>query len=189
MRPVFFGLAEEDLDELAQAAIKRSFPAGAAICLEGEQGDALYVVVQGCVEIIKQLDDESERCLRSAGPGEFFGEMAILQEGARTATVRAVEPVTVLEVGREPFLTVLGRSPSLGVRILVDMSGRLRDADRQSIAELRQANEKLTRANEKLARALQKLERLDRTKSEFIQVSAHELCTPVAALLGWAQMM
>jgi signal transduction histidine kinase len=182
LRPVLFGLAEEDLDELAQAAVELSFPAGAVIFREGEPGDAIYVIVQGRVEIIQQLDDESERHLHSAGPGEIFGEMAIIQEGVRNATVRAAEPTTVLEIGQWPFLTVLGRSPSLGVRILVRVSNRLRDSDQQSIAELRQANEELTRA-------LRQLERLDRTKSDFIRVSAHELRTPVAALLGYAQMM
>jgi signal transduction histidine kinase len=182
LRPILFGLAEEDLDELAQEAVLRSFPAGVDICQEGEQGDAVYFIVQGRVDVIKRLDDESERYLNSVGPGELFGEMAILQEGVRTATVRSVEPTTVLEIGREPFLTVLGRSPSLGIRILVRVTRRLRDADQQSIAELRQANEELTQA-------FQKLERLDRTKSDFIQLSAHELRTPVASLVGYAQMM
>lgn len=182
LRPVLFGMAEEDLDELAQAAVSWSFPAGFVICKEGELGEAIYVIVKGCVEVVKQLDDESERYLYNAGPGEIFGEMAILQESVRAATVRTAESTVVLEIGRDTFLTVLGRSPSLGVRILVRLAGRLRDADRQSIAELRQANEELTRT-------LQRLERLDRTKSDFIQVSAHELRTPVAALLGYTQMM
>jgi len=182
LRPILFGLAEEDLDELARAAKKRAFPAGEVICREGEPGHAFFIIVSGRVEILKQLDDESERLLHHSGPGEFFGEMAIVQEGARTATVRAVEPTVLLEIDRNAFLSVLGRSPSLAIRILVQLTDRLRDADRQAIAELR-------RANEELRRALRQLERLDRTKSDFIQVSAHELRTPVAALLGYAQMM
>jgi signal transduction histidine kinase len=182
LRPLLFGLPEEDLDELARAAAERSFPTGTVICQEGEPGDTVYFIVEGYVEIVKQLDDESERHLHDAGPGEYFGEMAILQEAPRAATVRAVEPITVLEVSQDPFLAVLGRSPSLGVRFLVQVTGRLRDSDQQAIAELRRANEELTRA-------LRRLERLDRTKSDFIRVSAHELRTPVAALLGYAQMM
>jgi len=182
LRPLLLGLAEEDLDELAQAAVVRSFPVGDTICQEGEPGDAVYFIVQGRVGVFKRLSGESERHLHNLGPGEHFGEMAILQEGTRTATVRVVEPTTVLEIGQEPFLTVLGRSPSLGVRILVRMTARLRDADQRAIAELRQANEELTRA-------LRRLERLDRTKTDFIRVSAHELRTPVAVLLGYAQMM
>lgn len=182
LRPVLFGLAEEELDELARAAVVRSFPADAVICHEGEPGHAVYVIFQGQVEISKRLDDESERYLTSSGPGELFGEIAILQEGFRTATVRAAEPTTVLEIDQKPFLAVLGRSPSLAVRILVRMTSRLREVDQQAIVELRQVNEQLSRA-------LEKMERLDQTKSDFIRVTAHELRTPVASLLGYAQMM
>jgi signal transduction histidine kinase len=182
LRPALFGLAEEDLDELAQAALMRLFPAGAIICQEGETGDAVYVVVQGRVDILKRLDDETERFLHCVGPGEIFGEMAIVQESVRTATVRAAEPTAVLEIAKDPFLAVLGRSPSLGIRILVRMTDRLRDTDQKAISELRQVNQELTRA-------LHQLERLDRTKADFIRLSAHELRTPVAALLGYAQMM
>ncbi len=182
LRPILFGLAEEDLDELAQAAVECAFPAGTVIFEEGELGDAVYVIVDGHVEVVKQLDDDSEHFLHIAGRGEIFGEMAILQEGTRSATVRATEPTTVLRIDQASFLTVLGRNPSLGVRMLVRLTNRLRDSDQQAIDELRQANEELKRA-------LRQLESLDRTKSDFIRVSAHELRTPVAALLGYAQMM
>lgn len=182
LRPIFLGLAEEDLDELAQAAVVRSFPANAVICREGEPGDTVYAIVEGRVEVFKRLDDKTERRLNEIGPGGHFGEMAIIEEGSRSATVRTAEPTTALEINRESFLKVLGRSPSLSLRMAVSMTARLRDGDQQSIAALRQANEELRRA-------LQQLERLDKTKSDFIQVSAHELRTPVAALMGYAQML
>lgn len=182
LRPLLMGLEDENLNALAQAAVVRTFPPGAIICREGDVGNAVYAIVAGQVEILKQLDDRSERHLHYTGPNKFFGEMAIIQEGPRTATVRASQPTTVIEIGREPFLNVLGRSPVLGVRLLVDLTNRLRDSDQQAIAALRRANEELTRA-------LKQLERLDRTKTDFIQVSAHELRTPVASLLGYAQML
>jgi len=182
LRSVLFGLPEEDLDELARVAVVRALPSGEVVCLEGSPGDAFYVIVSGRMEMLQRLDDDSERVLHLAGPGEFFGEMAIVHEGVRTATVRTVEPSSVLEIGREAFLRVLGRSPALAVRIVVYLTSRLRDADQQAILELR-------RANEELRRTLHCLQRLDRTKTDFIRVSAHELRTPVAALLGYAQMM
>jgi signal transduction histidine kinase len=182
LRPILFGLAEEDLDELAQAAVERSFSPGDVICRDGEPGEVVYFIVQGRVEIVKPIDEDTERHLHDIGPGEIFGEMALFQAGVRAATVRAAEPTIVLEIGRDPFLAVLGRSPSLGVRILVRLTSRLRDSDQKAIVELSKANEELTRA-------LRKLEQMDRTKSDFIQVSAHELRTPVAAMMGYAQMM
>jgi signal transduction histidine kinase len=182
LRPHLLGLADEDLDVLARAAVERTFSPGDVICCEGEVGRVMYFIVRGCVEIVKQVDEDVERHLHYVGSGEYFGEIALLQEGPRIATVRAVEDTTTLEIGQGPFLTVLGRSPSLGIRILVRMTSRLRDADQQAIEELRQANLELTQT-------LRRLERLDHTKTDFIRVSAHELRTPVASLMGYSQMM
>jgi len=182
LRPILIGLAEEDLETLAEAAGAHFYPVGAVVMQEGDVGDAIYFIVDGSVEVVKQYDDGSERFLHTSGPGDPVGEMALLQEGGRSATVRAVEPLTVLKIGRDPFLNVLGRSPALSARILVRLTGRLRDSDQQSLEELSKANIELTEA-------LHKLERLDQIKTDFIQVSAHELRTPVAALLGYAQMM
>ncbi len=182
LRPILMGLEEEDLEELARAAVELDYSTGAVIIQEGDEGDAVFFIVDGSVEVVKEFADGTERFLHTSGPGEPFGEMALLQEGGRTATVRAVEPSIILRIDRDPFLRVLGRSPSLGVHVLVRLTGRLSESDQLSIEEL-------TDRNVKLADALQKLERLDKTKSEFIQVTAHELRTPVAALLGYAQMM
>jgi signal transduction histidine kinase len=182
LRPILFGLEEEHLEELAKAAVEYSVPAGTIIINEGDEGDAVYFIVEGSVDIVKLYEDGTERFLHSSGPGEPFGEMALLQEGGRTATIRAAEPLTVLKIGRDPFLNVLGHSPILSVRILVRLTGRLRHSDQQAI-------EDLSRANVELTRALRQLERLDKTKTDFIQVQAHELRTPVAALMGYAQMM
>ena len=182
LRPILSGLAEEHLEALAQAAVAYSYSPGDVIMQEGDEGDAVYFIVDGSVEVVKQYEDGSERFLHTSGPGDPVGEMALLQEGGRTATVRAIEPLTVLRIGRDPFLDVLERSPALSGGILVRLTGRLRDSDQQSIEEL-------SRANVELEQALHKLERLDKIKTDFLQVSAHELRTPVAALMGYAQMM
>jgi len=182
LRPLLFGIAEEDLAALTESSAIRHLPAHTTICNEGDVGESVYVLVNGEVEILQRLEDGSERHLHYTQPGEFFGEMAILQQTTRTATVRTTKPSTIIEIYRDPFLAVLGRSPSLGIRLTLRLVNRLRDSDRQAI-------EALSAANIELRKALDRLERLDRTKSDFIQVAAHELRTPVAALTGYAQMM
>jgi len=182
LRPLLFGLPEEDLDLLAETAAVHTFPEGAVIVREGEEGNILYVVTDGQVGISKQMGDFSERHLFDGGPGDFFGEIAVLGQGRRSATVRATTQTTVLEIKRDSFFSVLGRSPSLAIRFLTDSSQRLRNSNDQAIRDLQQANEELKAA-------LQRIERLDRRKSDFIQISAHELRTPLAVLLGYTQMM
>lgn len=182
LNEILFGLPDEDLEELSEDAILRSLPEETIVCTEGESGKSLFIIVSGRVEILKEMEDGVDKLLHDAGPGEFFGEMAIVQETTRSATVRTTEPTRLLEIGQAPFLSVLGRSPTLAIRILIQITDRLREGDHRALVELRHANEELRRA-------LRQLERLDRTKSDFIQVSAHELRTPVAALKGYAQIM
>ena len=182
LRPLLFGLPEEDLDLLAETSTMQTYPRGTAIVREGEYGDIVYVVYKGRVDIHKRVDDETQRLLHSGGPGEFFGEIAVLRQGTRTATVRAATDTTVIEIGEQAFFEVLGRSPTLAIRFLMHITQRLRDSDEQAIQELQASNLELSVA-------LRRLERLDQRKSDFIQVSAHELRTPLAALLGYTQMM
>jgi len=176
------GVGEESIGRLAEASVERRFAAGDPICREGDPGDSVFLIVQGLVAIVKRLDDNTECHLHYAGAGELFGEMAILERGARTATVRAIEPAVVLEIGRADFAAVLQSSPPLATRILSRLTSRLRESDQRLITDLEKANAELTQA-------LRRLERLDQAKSGFIRLAAHELRTPVAALLGYAQMM
>lgn len=182
LRPLLFGVEEDELDELARAAVVQTLEPNTVICREGERGTAVYAIAEGKVDILKRMDEQKERLLGQRGSGSFLGEMAVLQDGTRTATIRTAETTLLLKIDRESFLNVLNRSPSLAIRLLVPLANRLRESDRKAITELRQANQELTRA-------LRKLEQMDQAKGAFIQVSAHELRTPVAALSGYAQMM
>jgi signal transduction histidine kinase len=182
LRDILAGVGEESISRLAEAAVERSYTTGELICREGTAGDSVFFIVRGRVAIFKQLGKESEWHLHDAGAGELFGEMAILERGPRTASVRAIEPTTALEIGREEFVEVLESCPPLATRILSRLTTRLRESDQRLITDLRQANEELTAA-------LRRLQRLDQAKSGFIRLAAHELRTPVAALLGYAQMI
>jgi len=154
LRRVFPGLEDEHLAELVGAVERRIYPPDVILCCEGCVEDTFYVIVGGTVEISKRLDGEVQRVLQRPGPGEFFGEIALLHDCPRTATVRTLETTTVLEIDRGAFTSVLRRSAAMAVRIMLQVTSRLRDADRGAIADLYRNNVELTRAHAELERAL-----------------------------------
>jgi CRP-like cAMP-binding protein len=103
----------------------REHPVGEAIIREGEDGDTFYVIADGTVEV--QVDGVVRR---QEGAGEFFGEIALLRDVPRTATVTALTPVTTLELGREDFLSGVGahvRSASLAEAVVTERLAAPRD--------------------------------------------------------------
>jgi signal transduction histidine kinase len=182
LHQAFPGLNEEDLAELASVATLHAYSPDTILCHEGRFEETFYVIVEGRAEVSKYIQADLQHVLHRPGPNEFFGEIALVQEGPRTATVRTLEPTTVLEIGRDAFMSVLRHSASMAVRIMLQVTSRLRDADQRSIADLRRKNVELAQAYAELA-AQQKL------RSEFLTTVAHELRTPLTAATGYLQLV
>jgi CRP-like cAMP-binding protein len=107
----FANLAPETLRWLALRLQRVQFDTGEDIVRHGEEGDALYIVRTGRVEALGRRTDGSEYQLVTLGPGQPFGEQALLSHEPRSATVRALEPVEVLRLSREDFQSVLREHP------------------------------------------------------------------------------
>lgn len=122
---LFAGLAADDLDRVAGIVERRSLEEGEVLFREGEPGDAFYIVFRGAVEISKARPDGAVDRLAVRRPGEGFGEMALLDEAPRSATVRATEPTDLIVVRREDFDGLLG-GDSLAVRMMRALSRALR---------------------------------------------------------------
>jgi len=90
-KPPFLGISEQDLNALSRHAVTRSFPKNAVILSEGDQTDALYVILSGKVKIFLANEEGKEIILGIEGPGEYFGEM-VLDDGPRSASVMTLEP-------------------------------------------------------------------------------------------------
>lgn len=96
------------------------------IVRQGEPGDCMYVIQQGRVEVLREVDNSPTR-LAVLGEGDVFGEMALFEREPRCATVRALGAARVLTVDRRGFLRRVHEDPSLAFRILRIMSRRIRD--------------------------------------------------------------
>jgi NADH dehydrogenase len=99
--------------ERALGVRREYFEAGQVIFREGDRGDWLYVVTEGEVEVFKSVPGQGEQPLRRLGPGECFGEIALVSDMARSATVRAVSATNVLAVDREAFQAMFASLPPL----------------------------------------------------------------------------
>ena len=126
---LFSGLDDQQLDAGSSFTFQKSFGPGELIVEEGRTGNGMYAIISGNVEAVKSLGTDQERTVNRLGTGEVFGEMALLGEWPRTASVRAVDQVECLGIDRWVFLTQLERHPQVGIRLLQVLAQKLRDSD------------------------------------------------------------
>lgn len=127
--PVFESLGEEDLQRVADVAIRRSFAAGEAVFREGDESDTCYVVAAGRARAVRERPDGRTLTLAQFGPGEVFGELAMFSEEHRSATVQALDDLAVVGILGPDMRRLLREHPDLAVGIVVGLGRRLRAAN------------------------------------------------------------
>ncbi len=130
--PLFSDVSDDDLDSIASHLIERRYPKGSTIVEEGLPGDYMYVLREGRVKVTRLSEDGREKILEMLGESSFFGEMALLDQGPRSATVKTLTPVVLLALSRTDFLGLLRRSPDLAMVVIQELTRRLRDTDEQA---------------------------------------------------------
>ena len=127
--PLLARLPDADLDALASRGRRRRFPAGAVIFHEGDDGDGLYVLVEGRVRLTMLSGGGSEATLATLGPGECLGDMALLDGKPRSTTATAAEPTMTFMVSRDDFVAWISERPAAALALLETLSQRLRRAN------------------------------------------------------------
>jgi CRP-like cAMP-binding protein len=122
--PLFANCTPAEIAAIAAVAQEHSFESGQIIVTQGTPGQAFYLILTGKVEIVRDSNS-----LGAFGPGDFFGEMSLLDQAPRSATIRALEPTTCLMLSSWDFKAVLEGHPSIAVKLLEVLSRRLRVAD------------------------------------------------------------
>ena len=123
--PLFERLEPEDLQRVAAVADERSFAAGAVVVREGEVGDAMFAILEGTVRVERLDPDGTTRVLRTYGPGDHFGELAVLLERPRVATVVAENDVRTLVIGGEGLTAILRERPDAAMAMLATLAERI----------------------------------------------------------------
>lgn len=122
--PLFRGLRPRQLEGLAKRFVERSYAAGQAIVKQGQGGEGFFIVVSGKAEVVHTRADETTVVLNYLEPAQFFGEMALLAETLRTASVVATEPTQCIVLTRWDFLSALRADADMAVAVLQELAAR-----------------------------------------------------------------
>lgn len=126
--PLFSSLSKRQLHRLADAADEISFRRGAKVVEEGLLGETLFVILEGQANVMR-----GKRKVATLLPGDFFGEVSLLDGGPRTATVVADTPLLAVRLYRKPFTKILESEPKMASQVLQTMARRLRTVERSSL--------------------------------------------------------
>jgi CRP-like cAMP-binding protein len=127
--PLFAGLSRKDLQLLARESDQVTVEAGRVLTREGESGHEFFLILDGRCSVRR-----GNRKIATLGPGQWFGELAVLAKGPRTATVLAEEPTTLLVLGQRELLGILDEVPAVSVKMLRTLAERVRDSGNRSVA-------------------------------------------------------
>lgn len=140
---LFSTLTEEELRFLSTSTVERHFPPKTEVFRELEPGDGIYIVGEGLVQVSALVAEGDRRVLGRLGPGDFFGEMAVLDDEPRSATATTELESTLYFIPRESVRALLESSPRLALRLVREFSLRMREFNRRYVEEVVQA-ERLT---------------------------------------------
>ncbi|MCH2185395.1 Crp/Fnr family transcriptional regulator [Myxococcota bacterium] len=130
--PLFSNVSDHDLEEIASHLIERRFPKHATVVEEGLEGDYMYVIREGRVKVTKASEDGREKIMNFLDRGQFFGDMALLTGGLRSATVKTLEATRLLALSRRDFIEILRQSPDLALAVIEELSRRLKETNEQA---------------------------------------------------------
>ncbi len=122
--PIFESCSADEIESLAAVAREQEYVPGQIIVTQGTPGQAFYLITAGTVSI-----ERDGAALGTFGPGDFFGEMSLLDNAPRSATIRALDATRCLMVSSWDFKALLERTPSIAIKLLEVLSRRLRVAD------------------------------------------------------------
>jgi len=129
--PLFAMLSENQLAVLTSVVSRRSFPRGTMIMAAGDVTDSLYLVISGRLKVIMSDDEGREVILSMLGPNEYFGEMGLIDDATRSASVISLEACELLVLSKRDFRKCLSENFEMAMTVMRGLVKRLRDADRK----------------------------------------------------------
>jgi CRP/FNR family cyclic AMP-dependent transcriptional regulator len=128
--PLFSGLEDKELNAVSELVNKRSFPKNTIIINEGDDTDSLYLIISGKVKIVLSDEDGKEIIISILEPGEYFGELSLIDSEPRSARVITMTPCQFSIITKPEFTALLDENPNITKNLMQGLSKRLRDANK-----------------------------------------------------------
>jgi CRP/FNR family transcriptional regulator, cyclic AMP receptor protein len=127
--PLFSELSREELERISRVSVARSFPAGVRVFHEGDHSDACYLVRKGDLRVTREHSDGRAIALATLGPGDLFGELAMLDGEARSASVETLTDSELLALPAADVRRLLADRPEISVKLIAALTKRLRETN------------------------------------------------------------
>jgi CRP/FNR family transcriptional regulator, cyclic AMP receptor protein len=127
--PLFSELSREELERISRVSVARSFPAGVRVFHEGDHSDACYLVRKGDLRVTREHPDGRAIALATLGPGDIFGELAMLDGEARSASVETLSDSELLALPAADVRRLLADHPGISVKLIAALTRRLRETN------------------------------------------------------------
>jgi CRP/FNR family transcriptional regulator len=127
--PLFSELSREELERISSVAVPRSFPSGVRVFHEGDHSDACYLVRSGDLRVTREHSDGRAIALATLGPGDIFGELAMLDGEARSASVETLAESELLALPAVDMRRLLANRPEISVKLIAALTRRLRETN------------------------------------------------------------
>jgi signal transduction histidine kinase len=187
----FASLTDNEVKKIANVCHKESVPTGGIVFLEGSSADKFYIVVSGAVEVWKDYNKANAEMLAVHGPGHLFGEMALIDDKPRSASIVAGAPTVLLFIRRNDFHRIIKENALIGLSIMRSISEMVRKSNETFVDGLREQNIELERAYKELKETQEELIRAEKLSAvgKFSSLILHDIRNPLSILRGYAEMV
>ena len=191
---LFQGIPDEDFEKIADKFSIQKYNAGEIILLENTIADALYIIVSGIVDVLKlgESSEFNEELLIEKTSGDFFGEMSIMDQLPRSASIRAKsQSVLLLRLQKEEFSAMCQTYPCMAYSVAKRISAIVREANSRYVASLETRNRALEKAYQKLQEAQNELLNAEKLSAigKFASIIIHDIKNPLTNIRAYAELI
>jgi signal transduction histidine kinase len=188
---LFKGLSDDEIRLVAECCAEEERDPGDVVFVEGSTADRFYIVMEGRIEVWKNYYDPKPDLLAVHGTGRFFGEMALIDELPRSATVVARERTRLLYLYRDDFRRLIKERSSIALSVMTGISYMVRSSNEAFVDDLRKRNVELEKAYSQLKVAHAERLRSERlsTLGKFSSLILHDIRNPISIIKGQLQLM